>query len=246
MGASKPLVIKNGKLERVPSFPPAERVAFLMSADETVHLTPVSSPYLAMGFPAGVFTPAYEELHYLDMILCEAAIEHEKALLFGPANAGLLASTGKWRMLMAEDRGLPLDNELRHAPLKPAVADTQGSSGGSLAPQFLNLELPVKSRLSTHPDFALEIISKQADKAKAEQAARDERLRKQTDNSDEQLRILTAQVEEGKRSQAEQEWSNRKALWLAAAALIVSILTGFWEAEELRAMVMGLFEAPPE
>jgi len=51
---------------------------------------------------------------------------------------------------------------------------------------------------------------------------------------DEQLRILTAQVEEGKRSQAEQEWSNRKALWLAAAALIVSIMTGFWEAEELR------------
>lgn len=74
------------------------------------------------------------------------------------------------------------------------------------------------------------------------QAEREARLNRQVDNSDEQLRILKTQVEEGKRSQAEQEWSNRKALWLAAAALFVSLLTGFWEAEELRAMIVDFFD----
>lgn len=100
------------------------------------------------------------------------------------------------------------------------------------------------------PEDLIQLLNEDSERALQEafkrQAECEARLNRQVENSDEQLRILSAQVEEGKRSQAEQEWSNRKALWLAAAALIVSILTGFWEAEELRAMVMGLFEAPPE
>jgi hypothetical protein len=70
------LVLKDGKLERVPSLTPAERISFLVNANEEVHLTPVPLSYFAMGFPRGVFIRAYEELHYLDMILCRAAAEH--------------------------------------------------------------------------------------------------------------------------------------------------------------------------
>lgn len=78
------LKLNDGKLmlKRVPSLPPSERVEFLVNANEDAHLTPVSPAYLAMGFPKGVFTHAFEERHYLDMVMCEAAIAHETKKLF--------------------------------------------------------------------------------------------------------------------------------------------------------------------
>tara|TARA_R110000751_G_scaffold134362_1_gene236766 strand:- start:9 stop:1133 length:1125 start_codon:yes stop_codon:yes gene_type:complete len=78
------LKLNDGKLmlKRVPSLPPSERVEFLVNANQDAQMTPVSPAYLAMGFPAGVFTRAFEERHYLDMIMCEAAIDHETKKLF--------------------------------------------------------------------------------------------------------------------------------------------------------------------
>ena len=78
------LKLNDGKLmlKRVSSLPPSERVEFLVNTNEDAQLTPVSPAYLAMGFPSGVFTRAFEERHYLDMIMCEAAIAHETKKLF--------------------------------------------------------------------------------------------------------------------------------------------------------------------
>ena len=78
------LKLNDGKLmlKRVSSLPPYELVEFLAKANEDALLTPVSPAYLAMGFPSGVFTRAFEERHYLDMIMCEAAISHETKRLF--------------------------------------------------------------------------------------------------------------------------------------------------------------------
>lgn len=70
----KGLVLKNGLLERVPSLPPIDRVASLV--DDDCKLTPLSTSFWDMDTPTGVFTRAYEELHYLDMILCKAASAH--------------------------------------------------------------------------------------------------------------------------------------------------------------------------
>lgn len=70
----KGLVLKNGLLERVPSLPPIDRVASLV--DDDCKLTPLSTSFWDMDPPTGVFTRAYEELHYLDMILCKAASAH--------------------------------------------------------------------------------------------------------------------------------------------------------------------------
>ncbi|MCL7931142.1 hypothetical protein [Halomonas llamarensis] len=76
MSKLKGLVLKSGVLARAPSLSPAERVAFLVDKSESCELTPVPTAYVGMDFPAGIFNRAYEELHYLDMILCEAATEH--------------------------------------------------------------------------------------------------------------------------------------------------------------------------
>lgn len=285
MGTSKPLVIENGRLERVPSFPPAERVALLVRADEVVHLTPVSTPYLAMGFPVGVFTRAYEELHYLDSILYRAAADYYSRAFFesqtvrhaaeqmaayeqtlrqaaslslvDQASAGTL---GQLREVWAQQ------DQAAMAALSTTASDyaKQFAEEHSAQQAFMANSLahvaPVAETLANMPvshfeparherlqfpnpsSASMQFLFEENGRARAEQAERDALHKRQVENSDEQLRILTAQVEEGKRSQAEQEWSNRKALWLAAAALVVSILTGFWEAEELRAMVMGLFE----
>lgn len=80
MAKLRGLVLKDGVLERTPSLPPADRVASLV--DDDCKLTPLSTSFLDMSFPSGVFTRAYEELHYLDMILCKAAIAHETKKLF--------------------------------------------------------------------------------------------------------------------------------------------------------------------
>lgn len=65
------LVLKNGQLERVPSLPPVDRVASLV--DDECKLTPLSTSFWDMDPPTGVFTRAYEDLYYLDVILCKAA-----------------------------------------------------------------------------------------------------------------------------------------------------------------------------
>lgn len=68
------LVLKNGQLERVSSLPPVDRVASLAVGD--CKLTLLTTSFLDMDPPTGVFTRAYEELHYLNMILCKAASAH--------------------------------------------------------------------------------------------------------------------------------------------------------------------------
>lgn len=285
MGMSKPLVIENGRLERVPSFPPAERVALLVRADEVVHLTPVSTPYLAMGFPVGVFTRAYEELHYLDSILYRAAADYYSRAFFesqtvrhaaeqmaayeqtlrqaaslslvDQASAGTLGQLREvWAQqdqaamaalsTTASDYAKQIAEE--HSAQQAFMANSIGhatTTAETLANMPVSHFEPARHERPQVPPpspASMQFLFEDNSRVRAEQAERDALHKRQTENSDEQLRILTAQVEEGKRSQAEQEWSNRKALWLAAAALVVSILTGFWEAEELRAMVMGLFE----
>lgn len=289
MGTSKPLVLKNGRLERVPSFPPAERVALLVNADADVHLTPVSTPYLAMGFPAGVFTRAYEELHYLDMILCRAAADYYSKAFFesqtvrhaaeqmaayeqtlrqaaslslvGQASADTLAEVGKvWTQqdnaAIAALNNTLSDNAKQISEEHSAQQALMANSLAHVAPVAETLANmleshfePARHELPQIPppsSASMQFLFEENGRARAEQAERDALHKRQTENSDEQLRLLTAQVEEGQRSQAAQKWSNRIALWLAAAALSVSILTGFWEAEELRAMVVEFFEARSE
>ncbi|WP_083023265.1 hypothetical protein [Vreelandella lionensis] len=289
MEKSKPLVLKNGRLERVPSFPPAERVALLVDANDDVHLTPVSTPYLAMGFPIGVFTRAYEELHYLDSILYRAAADYyskaffesqtvrhaaeqmaayEQTLrqaaslsLIGQSSADTLAKVGEVWAKQDQAAMAALNNTLsdyakqiseEHSAQQALMANSLRHvtpTAETLANMPVSHFEPARRELPQVPppsSASMQFLFEENGRARAEQAERDALHKRQTENSDEQLRILTAQVEEGKRSQAAQKWSNRKALWLAAAALFVSILTGFWEAEELRAMVVEFFEAPPE
>lgn len=243
----KPYVLMDDLLTHVPSLSPQARVGYLINQQDACTLTPIADPYQRQEFLIGVFTRAYEELHYLDMILFHAAAMHEMKLFYESDGVAQRLATDGWRGHIAQDHGVPLDGELNKSSVRPMLADTnEGDASRLLAPQWTNVEVPEKSQLPTYPDSAWDIISKQADQAKAEQEARDERLKKQTENSDEQLRILAAQVKEGKRSQAAQNRSNIFALLLAGAALLVSILTGFWEAEELRAMVMDVFETPSE
>lgn len=243
----KPYVLMDDLLTHVPSLSPQARVAYLINQQDACTLTPITDPYQRQGFPIGVFSRAYEELHYLDMILFHAAAMHEMKLFYESDGVAQRLATDGWRGHIAQDLGMPLDGELNKSPVRPMLADTnEGAASRLLAPQWTNVEVPEKSQLPTYPDSAWDIISKQADQKQAEQEARDERLKKQTENSDEQLRILAAQVEEGKRSQAAQNRSNIFALLLAGAALLVSILTGFWEAEELRTMVVDFFEERSE
>lgn len=293
MDKLKGVVLENGKLERVPSFPPAERIAFLANAGEDVHLTPVSPSYLAMGFPIGVFTRAYEELHYLDMILSRAAVDSYSKAFFESQtvkHAAEQMAAYEQTLRQAASRSLveqassayPLDtlghvretwakqDEAAKALLNTTVSDfakkmsEENSAGQALFANSIRHAAATEKAPSTMPvshfepssdeppqlpppsSASMQFLFEENGRARAEQAERDELHKRQTDNSDEQLRILTAQVEDGKRSQAAQKWSNCIALLLAAAALVVSILTGFWEAEELRAMVMDFFEERSE
>ncbi|WP_447529826.1 hypothetical protein [Vreelandella sp. TE19] len=68
--------VKGFSLEPVKSLPPHERVAHLVNSDQCPDLTYLSIPYESMEFPIGVFSRAYEEFHYLDMIMCKAATAH--------------------------------------------------------------------------------------------------------------------------------------------------------------------------
>lgn len=65
----KGLELKDLLLERVPSLPPANRIAFLVDEDEACKLTPLTTPFLDMQLPIGVYTRPYEEFHYLDRLL---------------------------------------------------------------------------------------------------------------------------------------------------------------------------------
>lgn len=64
---------KRFTLERVQSFPPAERVASLVNISEKPELMPLSTPFEKMNFLKGVFSRAYEELHHLDLELARQA-----------------------------------------------------------------------------------------------------------------------------------------------------------------------------
>lgn len=71
---AKGIQLKNGfTLERVKSFPPAERVASLVGGDAELELIPLSVPFEEMDFLKGVFPRAYEEFHYLDKVLSRQA-----------------------------------------------------------------------------------------------------------------------------------------------------------------------------
>ena len=243
----KPYVLMDDLLTHVPSLSPQARVAYLINQHDACTLSPITDPYQRQGFPTGIFTRAYEELHYLDMILFNAAAMNEMKLYYESDGVAQRLATDVWHGHIAQDHGVPLDGELNKSSVRPLLADTnEGADSRLIAPQWANVGVPEKSQLPTYPDSAWDVIAKQTARAQAEQDARDERLKKQTENSDEQLRILAAKVEEGKRSQVAQKWSNRFTLVLAVVAIVVSILTGFWESEELRAMVMDVFEKPSD
>ncbi|AQU84910.1 MULTISPECIES: hypothetical protein [unclassified Halomonas] len=70
------LLLKNGALESTPSLPPVNRVAFLVDDNDNCKLTPLTTSFLDMDFPVGVFTRVYEEMHYLDKILYRASSVH--------------------------------------------------------------------------------------------------------------------------------------------------------------------------
>lgn len=69
----KGLELRDVLLKRVPSLSPADRVAFLVDEDEACKLTPLTTPFLDMKLPIGVFTRPYEEFHYLDRLLSRQA-----------------------------------------------------------------------------------------------------------------------------------------------------------------------------
>lgn len=69
----KGLELKDLLLKRVPSLSPADRIAFLVDEDEACKLTPLTTPFLDMKLPIGVFTRPYEEFHYLDRLLSRQA-----------------------------------------------------------------------------------------------------------------------------------------------------------------------------
>lgn len=70
--------MKDGRLVLDPlqRLSPEERITSLVNAEKKPKLIHLSTPYEEMGFPIGVFNRAYEELHYLGMIMCNAATAH--------------------------------------------------------------------------------------------------------------------------------------------------------------------------
>lgn len=86
------LLLKNGVLERVPSLPPIDRVASLV--DDDCKLTPLSASFWDMDPPTGVFTRAYEDVHYLDKFLDRANSAHALRNLEASFGLGLNGTSG--------------------------------------------------------------------------------------------------------------------------------------------------------
>ncbi|WP_156886199.1 hypothetical protein [Halomonas sp. GT] len=180
------------------------------------------------GQVANGFSSSTIESFTRDLTSSEAAYKAATGTSLSSASEAVAGLTKNYTSLLDDDVRESLKGH--HASIRDAIA-----------PQYADIP-ESESRLPSVDIAPFKYIDEQNARLRKEQNERDEWLKKQAENSDKQLHILAAQVEEGKRSQSAQSRSNVFALLLAGAALLVSILTGFWDAEELRAMVMGVFE----